>query len=119
MRVIEFVEALKPEGVDKVIVMLDETIYPTEFGITVRPLQVRYGSKVIDMKQLTDIFGKVPYISIKENRYRSIYRAPMIMTIKLAPKEYEGHTYYDYHIDKLCLRNELKAYESIVCWLSI
>ena len=32
------------------------------------------------------------------------------MTIDLIPKEYEGYTYYDYFIDKLCLRSELKRY---------
>lgn len=113
MRVIEFVEAIKPEKAPKMLVTLDNKIYPTEFGVTVRPLCVRCGARVIDMKELIEIFGKVPYISIKESRYRSIYRSPMIMTIMLTPKQYEDHTYYDYYIDKLCLRNELKTYETI------
>lgn len=113
MRVIEFVEAIKPEKAPKMLVTLDNKIYPTEFGVTVRPLRVRCGARVIDMKELIEIFGKVPYISIKESRYRSIYRSPMIMTIMLTPKQYEDHTYYDYYIDKLCLRNELKTYETI------
>lgn len=65
------------------------------------------------MKQLINLFGKVPYITVKENRYRSVYRDPMIMTIDLAPKQFENNTYYDYYIDKLCLRSELKKYESI------
>ena len=113
MRVTEFIDAIKPEGVDKVFVTLDDKIYPNEFGIAVRPLQVRCGSRIIDMKQMIETFGCVPYLMIKESRYRSVYRAPMIMTIVLTPKEYQNHVYYDYYIDKLCLRNELSKYESI------
>lgn len=37
----------------------------------------------------------------------------MIMTIDLTPKTYLDKTYYDYYIDKLCLRSELKRYLSI------
>ncbi|KAK8845153.1 hypothetical protein M9Y10_021335 [Tritrichomonas musculus] len=62
---------------------------------------------------MIDIFGKVPYITVKENHYRSVYRDPMIMTIDLTLKEYKDNIYYDYYIDKLCLRNELKKYISI------
>ena len=35
------------------------------------------------------------------------------MTIDLTPKQYQDNTYYEYYIDKLCLRNELKKYISI------
>ena len=114
MSVKSFVEKLNlNNSTNKLIVYLDSKIYPNEFGISVRPLQVRDGNTIIDMKQLIDIFGKVPYITVKENRYRSVYRDPMIMTIDLTPKEYRDNTYYDYYIDKLCLRNELKKYISI------
>lgn len=114
MSVKRFVEKLNlNNSTNKLIVYLDSKIYPNEFGISVRPLQVRDGNTIIDMKQLIDIFGKVPYITVKENRYRSVYRDPMIMTIDLTPKEYKDNTYYDYYIDKLCLRNELKKYISI------
>ncbi|KAK8880940.1 hypothetical protein M9Y10_003646 [Tritrichomonas musculus] len=114
MSVKSFVEKLNlNNSTNKLIVYLDSKIYPNEFGISVRPLQVRDGNTIIDMKQLIDIFGKVPYITVKENRYRSVYRDPMIMTIDLTPKEYKDNTYYDYYIDKLCLRNELKKYISI------
>ena len=65
------------------------------------------------MKQLIDIFGYIPYISVKETQYRSVYRDPMIMTIDLTPKQFGDVTYYDYYIDKLCLRAELKKYISI------
>ena len=114
MSVKSFVEKLNlNNSTNKLIVYLDSKIYPNEFGISVRPLQVRDGNTIIDMKQLIDIFGKVPYITVKENRYRSVYRDPMIMTIDLTLKEYKDNIYYDYYIDKLCLRNELKKYISI------
>ena len=115
MSVKNFVDKLniKDSSIDKLIVYLDSKIYPNEFGISVRPLQVRYGNSIIEMKQLIDIFGKIPYISVKENRYRSVYRDPMIMTIDLNPKQYKDNTYYDYFIDKLCLRSEIKKYISI------
>ena len=113
MSVKSFVETLKPKCNTKLIVTLDSKIYPNEFGISVRPLQVKDGSTIIDMKQLIDIFGKVPYITVKETRYRSVYRDPMIMTIDLTPKQYNDIVYYDYYIDKLCLRSELKRYITI------
>ena len=115
MSIKSFVEKLdiKNNNNNKLIVYLDSKIYPNEFGISVRPLQVKCGTSIIDMKELIDIFGKVPYITVKENRYRSVYRDPMIMTIDLTPKEYKDNTYYEYYIDKLCLRNELKKYISI------
>ena len=116
MSVKSFVETIinnKTINDKKLIVTLDSKIYPNEFGISVRPLQVKYGSTIIDMKQLIDLFDRVPYITVKENRYRSVYRDPMLMTIDLNPKQYEDNTYYDYYIDKLCLRSELKRYETI------
>ena len=113
MSVKSFVETLQPKNCSKLIVYLDSKIYPNEFGISVRPLLVKAGSTVIDMKQMIDLFGKIPYITVKETRYRSIYRDPMIMTIDLTPKQYQDNTYYEYYIDKLCLRNELKRYLSI------
>ena len=124
MSVKQFVEKLNINNSNnnKLIVYLDSKIYPNEFGISVRPLQCKCGSTVIDMKQLIDIFGKIPYITVKETRYRSIYRDPMLMTIDLNPKQYipkgnfaqqKENTYYEYYIDKLCLRNELKKYISI------
>ena len=113
MSVKSFVETIKPKCNTKLIVTLDSKIYPNEFGISVRPLQVKDGSSIIDMKQLIDIFGKVPYITVKETRYRSVYRDPMIMTIDLTLKTYNDNTYYDYYIDKLCLRSELKHYVTI------
>ena len=116
MSVKSFVETIinnKTINDKKLIVTLDSKIYPNEFGISVRPLQVKYGSTIIDMKQLIDLFGKVPYITVKENRYRSVYRDSMLMTIDLNPKQYEDNTYYDYYIDKLCLRSELTRYETI------
>ena len=117
MSVTSLVQLIKPKNNTKLIVYLDSKIYPKEFGISVRPLQVIDGSRVINMKELIDIFGKVPYITIRENRYRTVYRDPMILTIDLTPRQFieenESHTYYKYYIDKLCLRNELKHYESI------
>lgn len=115
MSIKSFVEKLNlnKSNNNKLIIYLDSKIYPNEFGISVRPLQVKCGTSIIDMKELIDIFGKVPYITVKENRYRSVYRDPMIMTIDLTPKEYKDNTYYEYYIDKLCLRNELKKYISI------
>lgn len=115
MSVKSFVEKLnlKNNNTNKLIVYLDSKIYPNEFGISVRPLLVKYGSTIINMKQLIEIFDKVPYITVKENRYRSVYRDPMIMTIDLTLKEYKDNTYYEYYIDKLCLRNELMKYEKI------
>lgn len=59
------VHSICDSGVQKMIVYLDSKIYPNDFGISVRPLQVKCGSKVIDMKQLIDLFGKVPYITMK------------------------------------------------------
>ena len=35
------------------------------------------------------------------------------MTIDLTLKTYNDNTYYDYYIDKLCLRSELKRYVTI------
>ena len=113
MSIVKFVESIQPKSTDKLIVMLDSKIYPSEYGISVRPIQVTDGTRVIDMKQLIDTFGKVPYITVRESKYRTVYRDPMLMTIDLKPKVYEEHTYYDYRIDKLCLRSELKKYESI------
>ena len=76
MSVKSFVEKLnlKNNNTNKLIVYLDSKIYSNEFGISVRPLLVKYGSTIIDMKQLIEIFDKVPYITVKENRYRSVYR---------------------------------------------
>lgn len=108
-----FVETIHPVNTDKLYVYLDSKIYPNEFGISVRPLLVKYGSTVIDMSKMIDMFGKVPYITVKENRYRSVYRDPMLMTIDLKPKQYKDNTYYQYYIDKLCLQSELKRYEVI------
>ena len=113
MSVKSFIETIQPVNANKVYVYLDSMIYPNEYGIGVRPIQVKYGSTIIDMKQLIDMFGKIPYITVKENRYRSIYREPMLMTINLTPRTFEDKTYYEYYIDKLCLRNELKYYEKI------
>ena len=113
MSVKSFVETLNIKNANKLTIYLDSKIYPNEFGISVRPLQVRYDNSIIDMKQLIDIFGKIPYISVKENRYRSVYRDPMIMTIDLNPKQYKDNTYYEYYIEKLCLRSELRKYEII------
>ena len=114
MSVKQFVDKLNLNNSNnKLIIILDSKIYPNEFGISVRPLQVKYGSTIIDMKQLIDIFGKIPYITVKETRYRSVYRDPMIMTIDLTPKYFEDKMYYDYYIDKLCLRSELKKFISI------
>ena len=108
-----FVETIHPINTDKLFVYLDSKIYPNEFGISVRPLLVKYGSTVIDMSKMIDMFGKVPYITVKENRFRSVYRDPMLMTIDLKPKQYKDNTYYQYFIDKLCLQSELKRYEVI------
>ena len=108
-----FVETIHPINTDKLYVYLDSKIYPNEFGISVRPLLVKYGSTVIDMSKMIDMFGKVPYITVKENRFRSVYRDPMLMTIDLKPKQYKDNTYYQYFIDKLCLQSELKRYEVI------
>ena len=122
MSVKSFVETLQPKNCSKLLVYLDSKIYPNEFGISVRPLQVicvadfakqKAGTQQIDMKQLLDIFGKVPYITVKETQYRSVYRDPMIMTIDLTPKTYLDNAYYEYYIDKLCLRSELKRYLTI------
>ena len=116
MSVKSFVETILKDNNNhnnKLIVTLDSKIYPNQFGISVRPLQVKDGSNIIDMKHLIDIFGKVPYITVKETQYRTIYRDPMIMTIDLTPKQYKDNIYYDYYIDKLCLRSELKRYLSI------
>ena len=109
----QFVETVQPKDSTKLYVYLDSKIYPNEFGISVRPLQVKYGSTVLDMSQLIDLFGKVPYITVRESRYRTVYRDPMLMTVDLNPKQFEDKTYYDYYIDKLCLRSELKRYEAI------
>lgn len=109
----QFVETVQPGNSTKLYVYLDSKIYPNEFGISVRPLQVKYGSTVIDISQLIDLFGKVPYITVRESRYRTVYRDPMLMTVDLTPKQFEDKTYYDYYIDKLCLRSELKRYEAI------
>lgn len=108
-----FVETIHPINTDKLYVYLDSKIYPNEFGISVRPLLVKYGSTVIDMSKMIDMFGKVPYITVKENRFRSVYRDPMLMTIDLKTKQYKDNTYYQYFIDKLCLQSELKRYEVI------
>ncbi|KAK8848082.1 hypothetical protein M9Y10_019138 [Tritrichomonas musculus] len=97
----------------KMYVYLDSKIYPNEFGISVRPLQVKLGTEVINMQRLIDIFDKVPYITVKENRYRSVYREPMLMTIDLKEKQYNDTVYYEYYIDKLFLRNELTKYNKI------
>lgn len=97
----------------KMYVYLDSKIYPNEFGISVRPLQVKVGTNMIHMQQLIDIFDKVPYITVKETRYRTVYRDPMLMTIDLKAKQYDNNTYYDYYIDKLCLRNELIKYNKL------
>ena len=118
MSVTSFVSMIQPTNDDKLIVYLDSKIYPIEFGISVRPLLVIDGNRTIDMNGLIDIFDKVPYITVRENRYRTIYRNPMILTIDLTPRQFvsdnnESHTYYKYYIDKLCLRHELKRYESI------
>ena len=121
MSVTSFVETIKPMNNAKLIVYLDSKVYPKEFGVSVRPLHVIDGSRTIDMNELINIFGKVPYITIRGNRYRTIYRDPMILTIDLTPRQFttgnddegESHTYYKYYVDKLCLRNELKRYESI------
>lgn len=122
MSVKSFVETILKDNTNttdnKLIVMLDSKIYPYEFGISVRPLQVKYGTKIFYMKQLIDMFNKVPYIIDKENRYKSVYGDPMIMTIDLTPKQYSNEgstsmTYYDYYIDKLCLRAELKRYLTV------
>ena len=73
MSVKSFVEKLNlNNSTNKLIVYLDSKIYPNEFGISVRPLQVRDGNTIIDMKQLIDIFGIVPYITVKEYRYRCV-----------------------------------------------
>lgn len=109
----EIMNKFNIKGATKLIIYLDSKIYPNEFGISVRPLQVRSGNTTIDMKQLIDTFDKIPYITVKETRYRSVYRDPMIMTIDLTPKQFQDNTYYDYFIDKLCLRSELKRYLSI------
>lgn len=60
MSVKSFVEKLnlKNNNTNKLIVYLDSKIYPNEFGISVRPLLVKYGSTIIDMKQLIEIFDK-------------------------------------------------------------
>lgn len=117
MSVTSFVNSIKPKNDAKLIIYLDNKIYSKEFGVSVRPLQVIDGSRVIDMNELLNIFGKVPYITVRENKYRTLYRDPMILTIDLTPRQFtednETHTYYKYYIDKLCLRNELKRYESI------
>lgn len=118
MSVTSFVQTIKPTNDDKLIVYLDSKIYPIDFGISVRPLLVIDGNRTIDMNELINIFGKVPYITVRENRYRAVYRDPMLLTIDLTPRQFtstddETHTYYKYYIDKLCLRHELKRYESI------
>ena len=119
----QILESIKPTcPINKLILYLDRKIYPNDFCVSVRPLKVIYSSKsnrtlcsanILNMKQLIDIFGYIPYISVKETQYRSVYRDPMIMTIDLTPKQFEQRTYYDYYIDKLCLRAELKKYISI------
>lgn len=117
----QIIDKLDIKNTNKLMVYLDSKIYPNEFGISVRPLQVRSGNTIIDMKQLIDLFDKIPYITVKETRYRSVYRDPMLMTIDLIPKQYkpkgsteqcptQDTTYYDYYIDKLCLRSEIKKY---------
>mgnify|MGYP006962204299 CR=1 FL=1 len=119
MSVTSFVSMIKPKNNVKLLVYLDSKVYPKEFGIGVWPLQVIDGPRIIDMTELISIFGKIPYITIRENQYRTIYRDPMILTIDLTPRQFttdndsdsESHTYYKYYIDKLCLRNELKRYE--------
>ena len=122
-----FVESIKAKTQttsNRLIITLDSKIYPNQFGISVRPLRAQIGSDIFKMKELIEIFGKIPYITVKESRYRTVYREPMIMTVNLTPKTFtpnplttgesnDQRTYYEYYIDKLCLRSELKQYESI------
>ena len=82
----QILESIKPTcPTSKLSVYLDSKIYPNDFGISVRPLQIIYSNNMFNMKQLIDIFGYIPYISVKETQYRSVYRDPMIMTIDLTP----------------------------------
>ena len=113
MSIKSFVDMIDPKDAKKLTVILDSKLYPNDYGISVRPLRVKYNSTVLNMKQLIEIFDKVPYLSVKESRYRTLYRDPMIMTIDLTPKLFEDHIYYDYYIDKLILRSELKKYIAI------
>ena len=111
-KLLEFINEEK--FASKITITLDTKLFSSNYGISIRPLRVLINDKSFDMKQLIDIFdNKVPYIVIKENRYRILKRSPQILIVYLSPKEYNHHKYYQYDIIELLLNNEIKRYEAI------
>ena len=98
----------------KITITLDTKLFSSNYGVSVRPLRVLINNTPLDMKQLINIFdNKVPYITIKENRYRTLKRTPQLLIVYTTPKEYKEHKYYQYDIIELLLNNEIKRYEVI------
>lgn len=101
----------------RIEITLDVKLYPNAFGINVRPIQVfvwnRLHKDVLNITDMIKLFDKIPYICIKESKYRRLSREPNMIIVNPIKKKYENHEYYDYKIVKLFLQDELELYERI------
>lgn len=115
-----FIDAL-PEKyhLQGIEIWIDTTMYPNNFGINVRPIQViikrQYRKTIMDMNDIIKCFNdEIPYIRINETKYRHLTREPSVVVVNnLTKKEYEEHLFYDYHISKLFLQDELREYHKV------
>ncbi|OHT15974.1 hypothetical protein TRFO_42167 [Tritrichomonas foetus] len=107
------------DKINTILVMIDEKVYKTTFGYSVKPLYVKcFGDsiyKIINFSELFEIFHQVPYINITTNRNRIIYKEPMKICIKVAKEEeFEGRLYFPYNIHPIRNQKDKKIYEQIL-----
>ena len=112
-----FSSGLSSPTTTRIEITLDVKLYPNAFGINVRPIQVfvwnRLHKDVLNITDMIKLFDKIPYICIKESKYRRLSREPNMIIVNPIKKKYENHEYYDYKIVKLFLQDELEQYERI------
>ena len=117
----QFINAIKADvhfEPKEIIVTIDTKFYPCDYGINVRPLLVVVKSedknKSYNILALNELFNaKKVYLLVKETKHRRLNRCPQHIVIDPEMKEYEGHQYYNYRINSLCLMNEVERYEKI------
>ncbi|OHT12672.1 hypothetical protein TRFO_17514 [Tritrichomonas foetus] len=67
------------EKINTILVMIDEKVYKTTFGYSVKHLYEKcIGdsiNKIIKFSELLEIFSQIPYINITTNRNRIIYQS--------------------------------------------
>lgn len=114
----QFVDKINPDKkYSRIEVLLDTKLYPNTYGINVRPIHINLwngnNKTFYDMNDIINLFDGICYIRITETKYRRLSREPNLLVVITPPKQFNEHTYYDYRINKLFLRDEIDRYNVI------